>query len=516
MGSGKSTVGARVAALLGRPFVDLDARVEERAQRSVRELWREEGEVEFRRRERVALGEILDAGGAPVVALGGGTLVEAGARALLRGRAFVVGLRAPVAVLAARLEGARDRPLLDGDDPARALERVVSSRRAAYELAHLWVDADAPMEEVAREIAEAARDRLVAVELEPAPYAVRITETPWPALTTTVRSRRPSKVFVVTDENVDALYGADVREALVASGVPFGAPTLLPVGEANKKLTAIEHALEQLVAGGADRSSLVVGVGGGVVTDMAGFAASIFMRGVPWVAVPTTLLAMVDASVGGKTGVDLGDAKNAVGSFHQPFGVIVGPSLSSSESARARRSGLAEGVKTLAVGDARAFEDLEAMASKGLPEAHALGSVIEASIAVKAGIVARDPREDGERAVLNFGHTLGHALEAATGFRRFAHGEAVALGMAAALRIGRELGVTPAAVEERVVGLLGRLGLDARLGELDWGITLPYLSRDKKRSGSSIRFVLLRELGQPHLERLDLDRLAALVRVLRP
>jgi 3-dehydroquinate synthetase len=249
---------------------------------------------------------------------------------------------------------------------------------------------------------------------------------------------------------------------------------------------------------------VVIGHGGGVVTDIAGFAAATLLRGVRWVPVPTTLLAMVDASVGGKTGVDLGPAKNAVGAFHQPSGVVVDVASVATESPRAYASGLAEVVKSAAIGDAELLDRLEAEADAVLLRSP--GRVEELafrSVAVKAAIVARDELESGDRALLNFGHTVGHALEAEGGFTRLTHGEAVALGMVAALRVGIAEGVTSPALADRVVRLLGRLGLPTDLDAQPLGSALPLVALDKKRRRGAIRFVLLRAPGDAVVREID-------------
>jgi shikimate kinase/3-dehydroquinate synthase len=227
---------------------------------------------------------------------------------------------------------------------------------------------------------------------------------------------------------------------------------------------------------------------------------------------PTTLLAMVDASVGGKTGVDLGLAKNAVGAFHQPSAVVVDVARVATESDRAFSSGLAEVVKSAAIGDAELFEALEAHAGAVLRREPALvEEVAFRSVAVKASIVSRDERESGDRALLNFGHTVGHALEAEGGYTRLTHGEAVSLGMVAALRAGVALGVTDPQVALRVTQLLGRLGLPTDLDAQPLGAALPLISLDKKRRRGAVRFVLLRGLGEAFLRDLDPASLPSLL-----
>ena len=259
-----------------------------------------------------------------------------------------------------------------------------------------------------------------------------------------------------------------------------------------------------------------MGLGGGVVTDMTGFAAATFLRGVAWVAVPTTLLAMVDASVGGKTGVDLGQAKNAVGAFWQPRGVVCDAELEATEPARGYTSALAEIVKTAIIGDADLFELVESeRAAVRAREPELVAELVRRSVRVKARIVGLDERESGLRAVLNLGHTIGHALEAQAGFERLTHGEAVSLGLVAALRVGERIGQTPRALAERVSALLEDLGLPTALSREPLAEATGLLGLDKKRAGSRVRFVVARELGQVDTIDMELAELKQLAQGLQ-
>jgi shikimate kinase/3-dehydroquinate synthase len=278
----------------------------------------------------------------------------------------------------------------------------------------------------------------------------------------------------------------------------------------------VERILRTAIEVPVDRQAVVVGVGGGVVTDIAGLAASLALRGLRWIAVPTTVLSMVDASVGGKTAVDLGAAKNAVGTFHQPSRVIVDPSFARTESPRALRSGLAEVVKTALIGDAAFYRQL---AAPGAVERlvrdrdpSATTQAIRSSITVKAGIVGRDEREAGERAHLNLGHTVGHALEAEGGFERLTHGEAVSLGLVAALRAGVALSVTDRDLAAEVEHLLTRLGLPTDLDAEPLARAMRWVAYDKKRQAGTLRMVLVRAPGTVEIARVaaaDLPELLA-------
>jgi shikimate kinase / 3-dehydroquinate synthase len=263
------------------------------------------------------------------------------------------------------------------------------------------------------------------------------------------------------------------------------------------------------VNAGADRDALVIGLGGGVVSDIAGFAAATLLRGVRWIAVPTTLLSMVDAAVGGKTGVDLGPAKNAVGAFHQPSAVIIGPAYVLTESNRAYVSGLAEVVKSAVIADADLLEVLARERARVLArDLDIVREMVLRAVRVKTEIVTRDERESGDRALLNLGHTVGHGLEAAGGFTRLTHGEAVSLGMVAILRVGLTLGVTDPAAAEQLTHLLADLGLPTDLASQPLEEALRFAALDKKRKAGRIRTILVETLGRARIEPLSLEALS--------
>jgi len=518
MGTGKSSLGRAMAARAGLPFVDLDFDVELRAGMSIARLFRERGEAFFRSIEREALNEQLADPTPRVVALGGGTLVDRTARLAALARATVITLAASPAELERRLAGDRDRPLLEGENAASGprLLAVLESRRAGYAEAHAVIDTtSSPVDEL---VAEA----LAVAELEPIPvplgertYAVDIVRGGADVhLQKSIARLAPSRVVLVTDEIVDPLIASKLGEHLSAH-VDLS-KVVVPSGERHKTLASVEKILRVAIDAPVDRQAVVVGVGGGVVTDMAGLAAALALRGLRWIAVPTTVLSMVDASVGGKTAVDLGAAKNAVGAFHQPSSVIVDPVLSRTESARALRSGLAEVVKTALIGDPAFYGQLMSpgVAERlvGERDPAATTQAIRSSIAVKAAIVGRDEREVGERAHLNLGHTIGHALEAEGGFERLTHGEAVALGLIAALRVGIALGVTGVDLAAEVAGLLSRLGLPTNLDAEPLAHALRWVGYDKKRQGGTLRMILVRAPGSVEIARVaaaDLPELLA-------
>ncbi len=303
------------------------------------------------------------------------------------------------------------------------------------------------------------------------------------------------RVALVTDPAIRRLFGDQVSGSLEAAGFDV-TEILLPEGERAKTLDVARDVWERLLDAGCDRTSTVVALGGGAVGDLAGFAAATYMRGINFVQVPTTLLAQVDASIGGKTAIDHPRAKNLIGAFHQPRLVIVDPAVLVALPDREYRSGLAEVIKHGIVLDAAYFEDLErscaALLRRDLPT---LERVVTGSCRIKASVVERDEQESELRHVLNYGHTVGHALEAVTGFDRFTHGEAVSLGIAAEARLAEDLHLAAPETTKRQVALLGAVGLPVTgLGASPAAI-IDALGRDKKARDGRVPFVLAPEIG---------------------
>jgi 3-dehydroquinate synthase len=316
---------------------------------------------------------------------------------------------------------------------------------------------------------------------------------------------QPTGVAVLVDGQLAAVsprVGALV--AALAERLPRVRRLDLPPGESCKTMAAVAQTCQWLAANGYDRGAAVIGVGGGATTDHAGFAAAIYLRGVPFALCPTTLLAIVDASVGGKTGVDLPAGKNLVGAFHQPRMVLADLDFLETLPARELCSGLAEVVKAGLIGDAGLFERLER--SPGPLTPTALGEIIAAAVKVKVDVVTSDERESGRRAILNFGHTLGHALESESAYALL-HGEAVALGMMAALALGQARGVTEPALAPRVSALLRQVGLPVDVAGRLGPAVLERMEVDKKRRGDGVQFIFVPHLGAAVVEEIPLDEL---------
>jgi 3-dehydroquinate synthase len=318
------------------------------------------------------------------------------------------------------------------------------------------------------------------------------------------------RAAVVSDETVWGLHGERLSDAL-ESGELDALPVVIPPGEGSKSFAGLEDLCDRLLALELDRGDLVVAFGGGVVGDLAGFAAAIYKRGVDFVQIPTTLLAQVDSSVGGKTAIDTPRGKNLIGAFHQPRLVLADLSVLETLPAREMRAGYAEVIKYGLLGDFGFFEWLEAEAPGVLalrPEA--LGRAVARSVQMKAEIVAEDEREAGRRALLNLGHTFGHALEAETGYgEALLHGEAVAAGMAMAFRFSAALGLCPAQDAERASRAIAAAGLPVRLSDIrpepfPAERLIAHMGQDKKAEGGRLTFILARRLGEAFVAK-DVD-----------
>jgi shikimate kinase/3-dehydroquinate synthase len=311
----------------------------------------------------------------------------------------------------------------------------------------------------------------------------------------------------ITDENVKRIHGEKLKGFVDRTGMRINEVVLEP-GEESKCLKTLGSLFEKALEGGIDRSSWVIAAGGGVVTDIGGLVAAMWMRGIKWVGIPTTLLSMVDASVGGKTAIDFGFGKNAVGAFWQPSSVVCDVEWLLTETERNYVGALSEVVKTAMIGDAELFRLLEEQAERIVArDLDLMAEVVRRCVQVKARVVGIDPRESGIRALLNLGHTVGHALEALGEYKKYTHGEAVSIGLVAALRLGRRTGQTASEVEARTIRLLRKLGLPIDLPKEELEKASELLGHDKKRHGSSIRFVYVHDIGDVRAERVVLEDL---------
>ncbi len=509
MGSGKSTIGRLLAKAMKRRLVDVDRVVEERAGKSIAQIFETDGEGVFRAIERDVVRECLDEKEPLIVALGGGSLLERGFRRQVLERCTVIVLQAPLEALVRRLEGKSDRPLLAGASLEEKLRDIVQTRAEAYAECHAEVETDGrPLVDIVNEVMALARRRRVVVPLGLRSYVVEVGEG-WGPLVRHFDRKKPNGIFRISDTNVEQALGHDFARAF-SWPQPFD--VLLEPGEERKNLETLRSLWQKAQGVGVDRWWSFLGVGGGVVTDITGFAAASWLRGVPWVAAPTSLLGMVDAAVGGKTGIDFGSAKNAVGAIHQPSFVFENIHALATEPERSFRSGLAEVVKTALLAGEDFVSFLETNSESILRrDAASLSEVVFRSVLLKARVVSSDEHEAGQRAILNLGHTLGHALEAFGSWTRWRHGEAVSLGLVLALRLGVDHGITDPMLLGRVERLLKLLGLPINVSRETLQGALPYTRHDKKRSASKVRFVFLRRPGEPVIESIDFDKLEQLL-----
>ncbi|MEM9194010.1 MAG: 3-dehydroquinate synthase [Myxococcota bacterium] len=511
MGSGKSTVAKALASLLRLPMHDLDGRVEARAETSIRELFAARGEGEFRKLEHEELRRVIAEDNASVTALGGGTVVDEQCRTMALDAGLVVTLMAPVDVLASRVAREEGRPLLAGKDAKDVLATLLQRRAFAYAESHGTVDASRPVDEVAAAIRDIVERRPLLVPLGERSYRVDIGAGVRRRVPEILEDLNATSVLAVTDEHVAQPWRSAIEESVHGFRHEL---VVLPPGEAHKHIASIQTLWDRGLGGGIDRNGVVLAVGGGVVGDMAGFTAATLLRGIRLVQVPTTLLAMVDASVGGKTGFDHAAGKNLIGAFHQPSAVVVDPELLGTLPHREYRAGIAEVIKGAWLEGEEAVAALEAsMAELVAREPRALEATVRRAIAHKARVVAADEREGGMRALLNLGHTVGHAIERAGAFDRYLHGEAVALGLVAAFRVGRALGRD--ADEARLLALLQRAGLPVDLDEVLHGplssVAFESLRSDKKRRGDHIVFVVPGAPGHTELVPLGVDAIRTYV-----
>ena len=505
-GSGKTRVGALAAARMGVPFVDSDAAIVAR-HGPIAALF-ERGEAEFRAIEREVIADLLD-GPPGVLALGGGAFGEPATRALVRRAAMTLHLDAPLDVLVARVGDGAERPLLAGD-PAGALARLHAARAADFALADVRVEAAPDPDAVAAAIAQACANGPTAecVPVGAPEYTVRIGPGLAARAGADIAALGFGRALVVADTNT-AAFAPALLASLHAAGVSAQAVTI-PAGEASKGWDGLAALCDAFAAARLSRGDVVVALGGGVVGDLTGFAAAIWMRGIAWVQVPTTLLAQVDSSVGGKTAIDLAAGKNLAGAFHDPRLVLADTDMLATLPAREMRSGYAEMVKYALLGDARFFAWLEANGAAVLArEAGALRTAVTQCVRMKARIATADPHEQGARALLNLGHTFGHALEAETGFSdALTHGEAVALGCALALRFSASLGLCAAVDAARVEAHLAACGLPVRLadvrapgGAFGADALVARMLGDKKAADGRLVLVLTRAIGDAFVAR---------------
>lgn len=539
MAVGKSTVGPLVAAALDRPFFDLDARVVAAAGRSVPDIFAQGGEPAFRAHERAALDALLAelrGGPAAVIALGGGTVVDPAVRRRLRGEGWLVTLSLDAPTLLARLAADGVRPLAR---PSSDLRALLAARASAYADADAQVALDGLSPAQAAQAVLACRGRPAGavspatagaepLEVTPAQVGSEAISTLVVALPATPARSVPvhfglglegrlvdhlatrsgsGRVLLVSDARVAPLHGVRLTARLRQAGLR---PHLLVFagGEASKTLETVGHLAAEAIAAGVDRDTCVVALGGGVVGDVAGLLAALLLRGLDCVQVPTSLLAQVDSSVGGKTAVNHSGGKNLVGVFAQPSAVFIDVAYLDTLPRREWRSGLAEVIKHAALAEPDLLEAAVAVAESGACAGYPALELVRRAVAIKAHIVAADEREAGIRRWLNLGHTVGHAFEAVH-VDRLRHGEAVSLGLAVALRLAQDLTRLGAPEAERVREALRRCQLPLDFESWLTPAVVERVALDKKVRGEYVDLVLLEALGRPVIQPVAVEALRA-------
>lgn len=515
IGSGGSAVGQSVAARLQAPFIDVVAEVAKRAGVASGQVAARRGEPALWAMEREIVTELADGRGPCVAGLGNDTvLARPVRRALLRAGLLVTLGRCgkPQAGLADAGASGTSSAQQTGQ---RFLSDILMDSAAAFAECHARIDTTSKsLQAIVQEVVQVAQDKPVVVPLGERTYRIHIGSGIRARLADHVRQSclRDSVVVVVTDRGVETPWAVEAHDQLIGSGrrVVFVA---LPAGESAKQLSSVEAIWNAALEGEVDRGGMVVGVGGGVVGDLSGFAAATLLRGVALGHLPTTLLAMVDSAIGGKTGFDTRHGKNLIGAFHQPRFVLSDIDTLRSLPIEEVRAGLAEVVKSAWLDGESSVAELERDAQALIArDTAATVRAIRMAAGLKARVVTEDERESDRRQLLNFGHTVGHAIEASLGYEGMRHGEAVSLGMIAAFRLGIALGRVHRGQAERMERLLGLLGLPVNLNRYISDRTLSFMGSDKKRRARKINFVVPGDPGQVEVVPLELTEI---VRVLK-
>lgn len=520
MGAGKTSVGKMLARRLGKTFYDSDHEIERTTGVKIPVIFEIEGEDGFRARESKVLADLVQQRGV-VLATGGGAVLSERNRRMLARNGVVVYLRATPHDLWLRTRHDRNRPLLRTPDPLAKLRELFEQRDPLYrEIADVVVDTGS---QSVNSLAHRLASRLTrhpggkppgaeithnGAQMNIHTLEVALGDRTYPIHVGSglldqaelIASRLPQKkAAIVTNDVVGPLYLVRLQAALAACGV-HTVTIVLPDGEEHKEWHTLNRIFDALLAHRCERQTALIALGGGVVGDIAGFAAAVFQRGMPFVQVPTTLLAQVDSAVGGKTAINHPAGKNMIGAFYQPLAVVADIATLDTLPDRELSAGIAEVIKYGAIGDIAFFEWLERNVDRLVArDADALVYAVEQSCRAKAAVVALDERESGPRALLNFGHTFGHAIEAGLGYGVWLHGEAVAAGMVIAARLSQALGCLQAQEVERLRDLLQRAKCPVNAPDLGADRYLELMGHDKKVADGKIRYVLLRRLGEAFL-----------------
>ncbi len=509
-GAGKTSVGRRLAQRLGLPFKDADSEIEAAAGQPITEIFARYGEAHFREGERRVIGRLLE--GPPIVlATGGGAFNDPETRAAVKANgAAAIWLRCGMQTLLRRVAGRATRPMFLNADPVEVLTRLMAARHPIYAEADIVIDClddetpETTTDKVAQAVGQWGPPSRLPVTLGERTYDILVGAGLLARAGSLIAPVLPAKrVAVVTDATVGPLHLETLRQGLESAGIALCAICTVPPGEASKSMASYGQLLEELLAAGVDRRTTIIALGGGVVGDLAGFVAATALRGLPFIQIPTTLLAQVDSSVGGKTGINLKAGKNLAGVFHQPRIVLADTGVLSTLPVRELRAGYAEVAKHGLLHGAM-WDWCETFGARAVAgDAAALRHAVLESCRLKASFVAADEREEsaeGGRALLNLGHTFGHAIEAECGYDgTLLHGEGVAIGLGLAARLSARLGYCEPGLPLRVEAHMASVGLPARIRDLPRAFTVEVLMarmrKDKKVRDGALRFVLLRGPG---------------------
>ena len=519
MGAGKTSIGKRLAQRLGVPFNDADAEIERAAGMTIPEIFSTRGEAEFRLGEQRVIQRLLGEG-ISVLATGGGAFMNADTRKRIADAGVSIWLKADFDVLMRRVKKRSNRPLLQTEDPEKTLRDLIELRYPTYAEATITIHSrdvahEVIVDEIITELSShfglraptlTKPDRLsdlVKVDLPGRSYDIvigsRLLETAGQRIAALGNGLSAA---IITDETVAAHHLATLQTSLQSAHIR-SVPIMIPPGEKSKSMAMVTKVVDDILKAKLERGDLVIALGGGVIGDLAGFAAAITRRGMRFVQIPTTLLAQVDSSVGGKTGVNSNHGKNLVGAFHQPSLVLADVDSLDTLSKREFAAGYAEIVKYGLINDRLFFDWLEAhhegVFAGGVDRVYAISK----SCRAKAAIVMRDEREEGERALLNLGHTFAHAFERIVAYdgARLVHGEAVAIGLCCAFRFSQRLGLATGQDASRIERHLEKVGLPTKIKAIPgWTAgsddILEAMAQDKKVKKGRLTFILARGIGE--------------------
>lgn len=518
MGSGKTSVGRRLATRLGLDFTDADHEIEAAAGMTIAEIFARDGESYFRDGERRVIARVLDER-QRVVATGGGAFMNAQTREKIKQRGVSIWLNADFDVVMKRVRKRSNRPLLQTTDPEAAMRRLMGERYPVYALADLEVaSTDGPHDAVIEAILNQLQKALMPqqtnaaaslrVALAGREYNIEIAGGLIANAGHHIHSLAPGAACaIVTDENVARHHLEPLKASLDIHGIRH-ASIILPPGEETKSIANFARVCDSIIEARMERGDLVIALGGGVIGDLAGFAASCVRRGMRFVQMPTTLLSQVDSSVGGKTAINSVHGKNLIGAFYQPALVLADTGSLDTLPEREFRAGYAEVAKYGVINDLPFFQWLEQNWRNVFARGPELTEAIRKSCAAKAAVVERDETEQGDRALLNLGHTFGHALEALLKYdgARLVHGEGVAIGINCAMCFSAKLGHTNGQEAERVAAHFRAAGLPVRIGEIaGWEFSadqiLEAMFQDKKVQRGALTFILARGIGKSFIAR---------------